>query len=232
MREEKDYREHRVYRDHVLEEHERSSSNARSASLRAQSANESVREALQGATSVIETYKKAEEDFKLSMQQHMNNLLSEESEKINQQKITSVPRYMSWRPKNYSEVKPRRQVDSSFIQAAIAAKRREGMQQIFKRKQITPIKSKNGSSYALTMNCATEDTRSSLFSQSLMSPSDSVHSGSGSRWGRDSILSARSNHIEFHPSENVKMFSDKKFLALPVLNKQIVSANGNSHRKN
>ena len=41
--EEKEFREHKIYRDSVFEEHERSASNARESSMRAQSANEKVR---------------------------------------------------------------------------------------------------------------------------------------------------------------------------------------------
>lgn len=67
IKEEKDFREHKIYRDDVFEEHERSTKNANNSSMRAQSANESARQAIMGATSVIETYKKAEANFKHSM---------------------------------------------------------------------------------------------------------------------------------------------------------------------
>lgn len=52
--------------------------------MRAHSAQQSVRIALNGATSVLETYKKAEENFKLSMEQRLNNLITEESDKQSQ----------------------------------------------------------------------------------------------------------------------------------------------------
>ena len=68
IKDEKDFREHKIFRDRVFEEHESSTKNANKSSSRAHSAQQSVRDTINDANSVIETYVKAEQNFKLSMQ--------------------------------------------------------------------------------------------------------------------------------------------------------------------
>ena len=96
-------------------------------SIRAHSANESARKTLCGAKSVLDTYKKAEQNFKESVQDRLSKLVTEESdsETAANKESKVAPRYMSWRPKNYQQnEQPVRKI-SSFQQAAAAAKRRE-----------------------------------------------------------------------------------------------------------
>ena len=57
MKEEQDFRVHKKYRDQVFDEHDNSTKNANRSSSRAQSAQESIRNTINDANSVIETYK-------------------------------------------------------------------------------------------------------------------------------------------------------------------------------
>merc|ERR1739846_44769 len=157
------------------------------------------------------------------MQQRLKNILTEESDKQsgavegNEEKV--LPRYMAWRPQNYNIKKPVRKVSNNFMQAAAAAKKRE--ERSAKRMQeASPIKSRNNSSYMLSMHCPTEDTRSSAASHNF----DSARSSNCSQ----RMASAQSSHsiqTDFHPQEKTSI-RQGRFLALPKLNYQTINKGG------